>query len=126
MAASASTGKSSRRRLATALPATVTPAAPDPIFAAIAKWRPLKTAMDNEHDEVALEAVGSAEIEARLEACSVIPETPAGLLALIDVYLETAQDTYGEQMNMLGEENAIPLNSIFVAARKLLGTGLAT
>ena len=49
------------------------------------------------------------------QACSVIPETPAGLLALIDVYLETAW------CEMMGDENAIPLNSIFVVARKLIG-----
>jgi hypothetical protein len=98
----------------------------DPIFAAIAKWRPLKDAMDNGHDEVALEAVGDAEIDARLEAFSVIPETPEGLIALISVYAETAQDAYGERMRMLGDENAIPLSSIFAAARKLLGPLAAT
>ena len=104
-----------KRVRAAALPATGTPAAPDPIFAAIAKWRPLKTAMDNEHDDAAIDAAAVAEMDARLEACSVIPETPAGLLALIDVYLETAW------CEMMGDENAIPLNSIFVVARKLIG-----
>jgi hypothetical protein len=71
--------------------------------------------MDNARGDAAINAAAGAEIVARLEVCSVIPESPAGLLALIDVYLA---DT---SLEMLGDENAIPLNSIFVAARKLLG-----
>jgi hypothetical protein len=117
--------------LATALPAAATPAAQDdPIFAAIAEWRTLyegfrgtlsvsaKLHHDHpEHDaaEALTEAASDAELDARCKVYSIVPETPAGLLALIDVFVENSG------IEWFNELEGAPLNSIFAATRKLLG-----
>jgi hypothetical protein len=131
LAATPMIGAAAVPSLATALPAAATPAAQDdPIFAAIAEWRTLyegfrgtlsvsaKLHHDHpEHDaaEALTEAASDTELDARCKVYSIVPETPAGLLALIDVFVENSGIEWFDELE------GAPLNSIFAATRKLLG-----